>query len=1302
MKFGTQKIPPDADMSELVEPLLPSYDTEDEVSGKISAEDTSREKKSTPIERASTEELEGEESPSPVPFLKLYRFSTAGERFVLALGLMAGLGAAAVKPIVNLLFGDFTKTMVDYGGALANATASGTTVSDNETAAFLDGAKNYAMYSCIVGAVNFLFIYVCISTFNCVAHRQVHRIRELYLRSVLQQDMAWYDMHQTGDFASRMSGDLSKLEDGIGEKVVMFIRSIVGYVGCVVMALVRGWELALVCLLSLPLCVVSLIATDVYSSRLADKEADEEGKAGAVAREVFAAIRTVVAFDGRDKEAERYSEKLQGAFNISKRKNFINGINEAVSWISMFGGYAVAFWYGVELIIRDKDYPESQKTYDVSTMITIFFSVMNGTWVFYSVTARVEAFSTARGAAAKIFAVIDRESHISSVSDEGDKPHYARGDITFKNVHFEYPSRRRVQILQGLNLKVKAGETVALVGCSGCGKSTCIQLIQRFYDPRLGSVELDGRDLRTLNVGWLRSQIGVVGQEPVLFQTTIAENIRNGRDDCTMEDIEEAAKTANAHGFISKLPQGYDTLVGERGAQLSGGQKQRIAIARALVRRPKILLLDEATSALDTGSEAKVQAALDKAIGGRTTIIVAHRLSTVRNADRIVVLSGGVVVEEGSHDQLMALNSHYHALVTTQLKTNETGERIGDDRPVLERLQSERSDTSSVVGDRVAADDVVEDAEDEEEAVAVGHAGVLPVLRLSAPEWRLLATGTLSALVVGVSFPTFSMFYGDVIGVLSQPDPVVLRSQTYWYCAVFIIMAVVMSISSFLQIYTFDVAGDRLTMRLRKLTFSAMLRQEMAWFDDKNNSTGALCTRLSTDTSAVRGATGQPINSVVQALATLVLSVGLCLYYEWRLGLLTIAFMPVQMASEYYDAHVEKAGDERMRKSLEKATKVAVEAVGNIRTVAGLCRERQFHAQYLSELRPALHLAEHITHVRAAAFSLSWNIGTFTYAACMYYGAILVHADGVPYQDVYKVAEVLIWGTGTIGSALSCGPRFRKGLRSASRIFNLLERRPLVTDPHYPTDDTWAAEGEVRYSDVEFSYPTRPDSMVLRGLDLIVKPGQTVALVGPSGCGKSTCVQLLERFYDATSGTVALDDRDVSKVKMSSLRSRLGLVQQEPVLFDRTIGENIAYGDNSRDVPMDDIIEMAKKANIHNFIKTLPKGYNTLAGDKGAQLSGGQKQRVAIARALLRNPSVLILDEATSALDSDSEKIVQEALNKAKEGRTCVTIAHRLSTVQDADAICVISNGKVAEMGSHADLLAKRGIYYKLQCMQPT
>ncbi|CAG2061156.1 unnamed protein product, partial [Timema podura] len=241
-----------------------------------------------------------------------------------------------------------------------------------------------------------------------------------------------------------------------------------------------------------------------------------------------------------------------------------------------------------------------------------------------------------------------------------------------------------------------------------------------------------------------------------------------------------------------------------------------------------------------------------------------------------------------------------------------------------------------------------------------------------------------------------------------------------------------------------------------------------------------------------------------------------------------------------------------------------------------------------------------------------------------------------------------------------------------------------------------SGDGRMQYSRVKFSYPTRPGVTILHGLDLMIEPGKTVALVGPSGCGKSTCIQMLLRFYDPMAGTVAVNNFDIQEVSLRALRSEIGLVSQEPVLFDRTIADNIAYGDNKRTVPMEDIIEAAKKANIHSFISSLPLGYNTRLGSKGTQLSGGQKQRVAIARALVRNPRILLLDEATSALDTQSQKVVQDALDHAREGRTCITIAHRLTTVQQADVICVLSQGCVAEMGSHSELVEKGGLYLQL------
>ncbi|PNF43401.1 Multidrug resistance protein 1 [Cryptotermes secundus] len=812
---------------------------------------------------------------------------------------------------------------------------------------------------------------------------------------------------------------------------------------------------------------------------------------------------------------------------------------------------------------------------------------------------------------------------------------------------------------------------------------------------------IDGNNVKELNISWLRKHIGVVGQEPVLFNTTIAENIGYGADGATESDIQEAAKEANAHDFISKLPQGYNTLVGERGAQLSGGQKQRIAIARALVRKPVILLLDEATSALDATSESKVQQALDKVSKGRTTVIVAHRLSTIRTADKIVVISNGKVVEQGTHMDLLGLRGHYHALVNAQqLNAIDEIENKNEDKSEGKVQRLGRMTRTSTGSDFSIHEDerptVIEDIEEHQPPPV----SMMRILKKNMPEWPFILIGSLGSIVMGFAMPIFGVLFGDILGVMARPDDQEVRDGTDEYSLYFVIAGVAVGIATFLQIYTYGVAGEKLTMRLRGELFESMVQQEVAWFDKKSNNSGSLCARLSGDAASVQGATGQRVGIVLQSIATIGLGVALALYYEWRLGLVTLCFTPVILVAQYLFLKSSRGETFSNQQALEKSSKIAVEAVGNIRTVASLGREQTFHELYMLELLPAHKVALRNTHIRGLVFGLARSIMFFAYSTTMYYGGQLMVEDGIPFETILKVGQTLMMGTMSIANAIGFAPNFQKGIAAASHIFHLLDRKPQIYDPPQVSERNWTPEGNVKYQQVEFFYPSRPSISVLQGLNVDVLDGQTVALVGQSGCGKSTCIQLLERFYDPVSGSVCIDEHDVSSVTMHSLRLQLGIVSQEPVLFDRTIAENIAYGDIGRTVPMSEIIEAAKKANIHNFITTLPLGYDTRLGEKGTQLSGGQKQRVAIARALIRNPRVLLLDEATSALDTESEKVVQEALDKAKVGRTCIIIAHRLSTIQDADVIFVMNHGQVAEMGTHSELLSKHGLYYKLCSMQ--
>ncbi|XP_017777587.1 PREDICTED: multidrug resistance protein 1B-like isoform X2 [Nicrophorus vespilloides] len=1191
-----------------------------------------------------------------------------------------------------IFFGDVTEVMINFSVVLYNKTVSEEDFSIAEDT-FIEGIRKFGIETSILGFVTVICMYISVVLVNRSSIRQISKLKSIYMESILNKDIAWYDVNQTGDFSSRITEDLGKIEDALSDKLSTFVFYMSTFFSGLIVSLIEGWELSLICLIYLPVSLVAMGLVSWLSGKLVKKEMDAYAAAGAIAEEVLGAIRTVMAFDGQQKEIDRYKECLFVARDNNIRRGLFTAFSNGSMWLFVYGSYALSFFYGIKLIIDEKYLSDEERVYTPGNMITVFFGVLVATWNFGQCAPFFQIFSVAASASGKIFSIIDEPPTVNLSKTSGKKFSSLQGNIKFENIHFNYPSRTDVKILQGLNLNINSGETVALVGSSGCGKSTCIQLIQRFYDPLNGRVTIDGNDMKDLNLRWLRSQIGVVGQEPVLFGTTIEENIRYGNQFATRDEIEEAAKKANAHTFIKNLPQGYETTVGERGAQLSGGQKQRIAIARALVRKPAILLLDEATSALDTNSEAQVQAALDSASKGCTTIIVAHRLSTIRGANRIVVLSEGQVVEEGTHDKLMSLKSAYYKLVTSQISSEVKGNLEENNMTDLDESNNEVSPKLSVISNDIQAEEVLE-KDNINMWTTIGE-----ILKLNKPETMHIIIACIGAAISGASLPIYSIVFGDIVGILGDDDTDFVRTEGNKFSMYFAIIGVVTGIAAFFQWYLFGISGEKLTLRVRSKLFETMLKQEIGWYDRKDNGTGALCTKLSADASGVQGASGQTIGTIVNSLSSLGLAIGFSFYFEWRLTLVNLCFVPLIFMAIYFEQKLVNNDTGGSRDAVEKSSKIAVEAISNIRTVASLGCEKIFHTQFLEVLGPHYRKARRGTHLRGIILGMSRSLMFFTYAASIYYGGTLIQNEKLHYSLVFKVCESMIAGAWAVGNALAFAPNLQKGVVSSGKLIRMLRRIPAIRDNQNSTSLSWA-NSSINYKHIKFNYPTRPGIKVLRDLNLEVLHGKTVALVGPSGCGKSTIIQLLERFYDPSSGAVDIDNQNLKNVKLSSLRKHLGIVSQEPNLFDRTIAENIAYGDNSRIVQQDEIIQAAKNANIHNFITALPQGYETRLGEKGTQLSGGQKQRIAIARALVRNPQVLLLDEATSALDTESEKIVQEALDNAQTGRTCITIAHRLLTIQDADVICVVNKGEVSEMGSHSELLALKGLYHKLYSMQ--
>ncbi|XP_055625929.1 multidrug resistance protein homolog 49 [Toxorhynchites rutilus septentrionalis] len=1245
----------------------------------------------------------------PVSYFQLFRFATWWEIGGTILGVILASFASLGLPYGVILYGEFTTLLVDrthgigkstdtailsiFGGGQVLINAS----QQENREAILRDAKAFGLGVVCVSLIQFLAAALSVDMINRSAIRQISRIRTLFLQAVLRQDMTWYDLNSDDSFAVRITDDLDKLKEGIGEKLSIFTYLVMSFTISVIFSFFYGWKLTLVILSCAPIIILATAIVAKMQSTLTEKELKAYSSAGAVAEEVLGSIRTVVAFGGERKEQDRYKERLSAAEVNGRKKGLFSGIGGGIMWFIIYCCYALAFWYGINLILDDRG--KDVKDYTPAVLIIVLFGVLAGAQNLGLSSPHLEAFSTAKGSAATIFSVIDRVPVIDSLGDSGLRPATINGAIEFTDVSFRYPARSDVQVLQGLNLTIEAGKTVALVGPSGCGKSTCLQLIQRLYDPLNGTVTVDGTKVNELNISWLRSHIGLVGQEPVLFAASIAENIRYGNPEASQSDIEKAAKIANCHSFVTKLPNGYHTLIGERGAQLSGGQKQRIAIARALVRNPQILLLDEATSALDPNSERRVQDALEKASRGRTTLVVSHRLSTITNADKIVYIEKGVVAEQGTHDELMLKKGLYHSLVMAS-GAQKKEEDIGVSQELIPT-----GPKSEIADDDVCSDDESDGSksgetveEDKEDAYPVS---ITRLLKLNSPEWPYILFGCGSAIVVGASFPAFAVLFGEMYGILSVADPEFVREESNFYSVLFLILGLVTGLGTFFQTFLFNIAGVRLTSRLRQKTFKAIVSQEMAWYDESKNAVGALCARLSGDCASVQGATGTRIGSLLQAASTICIGVGISFYYSWNLTLVSVVAIPVVLGSIILESRYMESSGLKEKQSLESAIKLAVEAISNIRTVASLGQEPHVLERYTKETLKVDAACKKKTKLRGTVFALGQIMPFMGYGLALFYGGKLVSEDQVEYKNVIKVSEALIFGAWMLGQALAYAPNVNSAMLSAGRLMNLLDREPKMHNPTSSYHSTLQKhEGNIKYSNVEFRYPTRPNIPILQGLNLEIKKGNTVALVGPSGCGKSTCIQLLLRYYDPDHGKVDIDGINTTDFHLNRIRSQMGLVSQEPVLFDRTIAENIAYGDNTRDIAMPEIIEAAKMANIHEFIINLPKGYDTSLGTKGAQLSGGQKQRIAIARALVRNPRILLLDEATSALDNQSEKIVQNALDHARKGRTCIIIAHRLTTVQNADVICVIQNGTVAESGTHDELMALNKMYAKLYSMQ--
>uniref|UniRef100_A0A452XXK3 ABC transporter B family member 21 n=1 Tax=Aegilops tauschii subsp. strangulata TaxID=200361 RepID=A0A452XXK3_AEGTS len=1170
--------------------------------------------------------------------------------------------------------------------------------------------------------------------------RQAARIRNMYLRTILRQEISFFDMYtSTGEVVGRMSGDTVLIQDAMGEKVGKFIQLMVTFFGGFAVAFAQGWLLTLVMVATIPPLVLSGAVMSNVVARMASLGQAAYAEAAVVVEQTVGSIRTVASFTGEKKAVEKYNKSLKCAYSSGVREGLVAAIGMGTVMMLLFCGYSLGVWYGAKLIL--------EKGYTGAQVMNVIFAVLTGSLALGQASPSMKAFAGGQAAAYKMFETINREPEIDAYSTEGRMLDDIQGDIEFRDVHFSYPTRPNEQIFRGFSLTIQSAKTVALVGQSGSGKSTVISLIERFYDPQLGEVLIDGVNIKELQLKWIRSKIGLVSQEPALFAASIRDNIAYGKDNATDQEIRAAAELANASKFIDKLPQGFTTSVGEHGTQLSGGQKQRIAIARAILKDPRILLLDEATSALDTESERIVQEALDRVMTNRTTVIVAHRLTTVRNADTIAVICRGSIVEKGPHhdllrdpegaySQLIRLQETSHASegASNQNKSgrkSDTGIRLGK-QLLVNQSNSQRSsrDNSShhsfsvpfgiphEIDVQVGCSKNITDEIQQE----------VPLSRLASlnkPEVPVLILGSVASAISGVIFPIFAILLSNVIKAFYEPPEMLKKDAAFW-SSMFLIFGAVYFVSLPVGSYFFSVAGCKLIRRIRLMTFEKVVNMEIGWFDDPHNSSGSIGSRLSSDAAKVRGLVGDTLQLVVQNSATLVAGLVIAFVSNWELSLIILALIPLIGLNGWIQMKFIQGFSADAKMMYEEASQVANDAVSSIRTVASFSAEEKVMDLYNKKCEGPLQTGIRTGIISGIGFGVSFFLLFGVYAASFYAGARLVEDKKTTFPKVFRVFLALTMAAIGVSHTSTLTSDSSRARSAVSSIFAIVDRKSMID----PSDDAGVnlepLRGDIEFRHVRFRYPTRPDIQIFEDLCLTIQSGkvpahnphltdqltmrkfaklnltnylhhepvyQTVALVGESGSGKSTAIALLQRFYDPDAGHILLDGVDIQKFQVRWLRQQMGLVSQEPALFNDTIRANIAYGKEG-EATESDIVSAAQLANAHKFISSLHQGYDTVVGERGAQLSGGQKQRVAIARAVAKDPRILLLDEATSALDAESERAVQDALDRVAASRTTVVVAHRLSTVRGADVIAVVKDGAIVERGTHDALIAVKGGAY--------
>jgi ATP-binding cassette subfamily C protein CydCD len=1108
---------------------------------------------------------------------------------------------------------------------------------------------------------------------NMIAHRTAARVqlalRERLFDKVVELGPAHFGLERTGDVLLATVDGVEQLETYFGQYLPQLL--VAALTPVVVFALVATLDLP-VALVMFGFALVTLIVPSVFQKWDSSNSMLRQKAYAAFAAEFLDAIQgfaTLKAFGQSAARARLLAAKAHELFRTTMWVLVTNSLSRGIVDTGLAVGAAATLGYGA--------YRVSSASMSLEVLLIV---LMMGIEVYRpqrDLRALLHQGMVGLSSAKGILAVLDAKPAIIPRDDLVATQKTLAPTVSFDHVSFAYPGGRR-QAHQDLSFHLAAGERVGIVGASGSGKSSIVRLLLRFYDPQEGSVRIGGCDLRDLHPRDVHRNIAVVNQDTYLFHGSVEDNLRFGNPDASHEELEAAARAANAHGFIVQLPRGYQTIVGERGIRLSGGQRQRIAIARALLRDAPILVLDEALSAVDAENEAIIQEALDRLMRGRTTLIFAHRLSSVIGADRLLVLDQGRLVETGTHASLMKAGGAYHTLMAAQAAEG-AGTSLAAGRPA-EDLACAAQGIDEEENAHLEPTDAILRAE------GMGWFDAFRELFRHVLPWK-------GKLLVVFFFGVTRVFALIGVGVVSALVVAAVKNDAPYdhYLVVLAVIAPLAGIFHWTESWIAHDMAFRMLAEMRIALFEKLDRLAPAYL--LRRRTGDLVAMATHDVELVEFFFAHTVAPALVAVLVPALVFGTLLTFGWPMAIALLPFLVIVALSPFFMRTRIDALGSQAREALAELSAHVVDTIQGLNEIIAFEHVAQRKAETVARtnrnLRVRVPFFRDLT-IQMALLEVATGLGGL---AVVFTGARLVAAGELAAGTLPLLTLLAMAAFLPVSEIAHIGRQLADTLGATRRLYAVHNEKIAVTDgPGAPLPDVRGG-ASLEFSGVDFSYFSNR-RLALEDASFSAPAGSTVALVGSSGAGKTTAAHLLMRFFDPQKGEVRMNGVSLRDYKLDALRDQIALVTQDTYLFNETLRANILLA--RPDASEQEVRQAVERAALAEFVDALPEGLETRVGERGVRLSGGQRQRVAIARAFLKDAPILILDEATSHLDAVNERAVRYALEELMADRTTVVIAHRLSTVRNADKIVVLDAGHVVESGRHEELVSRRGLYSQL------